>query len=312
MQIILLRHEKRNIDDATFDSPLTEDGKLTATTSLILELNKYNITHIYASPFTRCLETIEPFANSNGLKIRCDNGLYERVQSNSGFVESTYKRTVNDTFVNIVDLEYHSSKSLDSVRFNETVLDVQQRSKSFLNYILQAHSNNDILLIVTHLSVANAILNRNDDDFRLDMGNMECLSMNSKTDMPFDEWLKQASLQYQVSEDTHLKMQTSIKMLLNMVGKCSVNLVSVVCMLISSCITQLQYQRFCKWHVYITSTYTRVLRSPYFRRITSSIFTDLKTYANDCWKEMKNVNIKCNEKFGIIYKQEQDAYRVKN
>ena len=33
------------------------------------------ITQIYSSPFYRCLETVQPFAEKSGLEVRGDNGL---------------------------------------------------------------------------------------------------------------------------------------------------------------------------------------------------------------------------------------------
>ena len=312
MKIVILRHEKRHLNDATFDSVLTVDGNLSAETNVPLSLNQYNITHIYSSPFTRCLETIHTFANNTSLKVMCDNGLYERIQFTSGFLKSTYKRTARNLFSDIIHQSYKSVVSLDSIQFNETVLNVQQRSQSFLNHILRVHNDNDTILIVTHLSVANAMLNREDADKRLAMGNIECLSIPAISPLPFSEWIMQPSLQYNVSENTYLKGYSAIKMLLHISGKFITHFLSVLCMLISTCITRHQYKRFCKWHIYITSTYTRLICSSSFKRIHSTFLTEMKEYAKTGWSDFVDFKTKCNDKFGNVYEEEQDEYRNKN
>lgn len=64
--VILVRHAEKVSDEP--DSPLTEDGNRRAQDLLsVLEFSK--IDHIISSQFKRNIDTIKPFADSNGIAI---------------------------------------------------------------------------------------------------------------------------------------------------------------------------------------------------------------------------------------------------
>ena len=52
MKVILLRHEQRDIEDASFHSPLTDEGACAAAVGVCAQLKQYvDVSYIYTSPF---------------------------------------------------------------------------------------------------------------------------------------------------------------------------------------------------------------------------------------------------------------------
>ena len=71
MKIILLRHEERNFDIG-FNSNLTEIGVLNSY-NLVSKLIIEKIDIIFASPFIRVLQTIQPYCSSTDKKVNVEN-----------------------------------------------------------------------------------------------------------------------------------------------------------------------------------------------------------------------------------------------
>ena len=61
MRVFVVRHEKRDRRDATFLSPLLPEGKKDAAGNLVQRISEIRPTHIYASPFLRVLQTVQPY-----------------------------------------------------------------------------------------------------------------------------------------------------------------------------------------------------------------------------------------------------------
>lgn len=61
-----MRHEKRNRADATFLSPLLPEGVRDARGPLVNRIEEIRPTHIYASPFLRVLQTVQPYVSKVG------------------------------------------------------------------------------------------------------------------------------------------------------------------------------------------------------------------------------------------------------
>ena len=78
MKLYFLRHEKRDIGDARFYSPLLTDG-LRDANNLKPVLNKLNINLIFASPFKRVLQTIKPYCDMRNMKVNIEYSLYEQI-----------------------------------------------------------------------------------------------------------------------------------------------------------------------------------------------------------------------------------------
>jgi len=81
-KVFVLRHEKRDPTDPRFFTHLTEEGMMDAAKTVSDNLHDLGITKIYASPFLRVLQTVEPFARRKGLLVRVDYSLYEHPEPN--------------------------------------------------------------------------------------------------------------------------------------------------------------------------------------------------------------------------------------
>ena len=78
MSLYLLRHCER-YKSPEFHTHLTEYGRAEAE-RLVPELQKLDLDYIYASPFVRTLETIEPFSRFKNIPVRLENSIYECIR----------------------------------------------------------------------------------------------------------------------------------------------------------------------------------------------------------------------------------------
>jgi 2,3-bisphosphoglycerate-dependent phosphoglycerate mutase len=81
LDVLLIRHAEPiplgSGDVADDDRPLTEAGRAAAV-ELAMELDEYQITAVYSSPYARSLETVSPIAQRRGLEIQLLADLRER------------------------------------------------------------------------------------------------------------------------------------------------------------------------------------------------------------------------------------------
>ena len=192
MRLFLIRHEARTPNDPTFWSPLTPTGLRNALYQMAPELQTViQPTHIYTSPLLRCIQTVAPYCAVNRRKgvLRCDYGLFERVRGPpsplaSGANDDIHEREKHfdpNTFRTqrvtdcphyahlhpFVDTTYTSSCSPDAVAYGETAEDVGRRARAFVSHLRQVHPSahsNDRVVLVTHRSVINALLGREDEE----------------------------------------------------------------------------------------------------------------------------------------------------
>jgi len=81
LDVLLIRHAESvppgtpGVDDD--DRPLTDDGRQAAA-ELAYELEGYELTAMYSSPYARALETLEPLATIRGLEVHQLVDLRER------------------------------------------------------------------------------------------------------------------------------------------------------------------------------------------------------------------------------------------
>ena len=172
MKIYLLRHEKR-YDNHNFDTDLTQDGFNNAE-KLKLELDKLNIDEIYVSPYKRVIQTIEPYLNLSNNRsspkfINLEYGIYESLHNDKDFKNI---RGLNDNLYGLkyFNKDYTSLIDKDDLKIGETYVNIRERANKFINYLLQ-NNNNKNILVVCHLSVINAILNR-DERAEFEMGKL--------------------------------------------------------------------------------------------------------------------------------------------
>ena len=176
MKIYLLRHEKR-YDNPNFDTDLTQDGFNNAE-KLKLELEKLYIDEIYVSPYKRVIQTIEPYLNlpNNWSSPRTDQfinleyGIYESLHNDKDFKNI---RELNDNLYGFkyFNKNYTSLINKDDLQMGETYNDIKERANKFINYLIQNNNKNKNILVVCHLSVINAILNR-DERAKFEMGKL--------------------------------------------------------------------------------------------------------------------------------------------
>lgn len=155
MILYILRHEERDINNPLFFSPLTSTG-IQNSIHLVNKLDSINIHSIYASPFLRVLQTIYPYCKKHNVFVNVDNSLYESMddsQFNSINKNNTWKDLPNK-YKQIINSEYISMYG--NVKLHETFEEVCERVIPFIQLLKKQNKN---VLIVTHQTVCNAILN---------------------------------------------------------------------------------------------------------------------------------------------------------
>ena len=183
MRVLVLRHEKRNEHDPTFWSPLIEEGHINANDILVPRLNDHypDFTHIYTSAFVRCLQTIVPYCQQTNIetRLKIEHGLYERIVDDGGHDPINFRQTWSlehtpslnknqiDTYEMLnsyVDTTYTSWWPIERIYYGESVEAVQLRATSLLTHLQTIHNKDDVVLLVTHRSIVNAMLGKSDDN----------------------------------------------------------------------------------------------------------------------------------------------------
>ena len=160
MKIILLRHEQRD-SDPSFNIHLNNNG-MNNRKEILSSLKKHNIDIdvIISSPFLRCLDTVLPICDYFNINICVDYALSE-------FFDNTFKgdkipRNFNKNEIETYPFEstYISSLELSDFKENYDWESLQLRLSNLLTYIREKYSDKTIL-IVTHMTIINALLNLN-------------------------------------------------------------------------------------------------------------------------------------------------------
>lgn len=164
MKLFALRHFQR-YDDTSFYSSLTLEG-FTQSLAIVEKLVKLGITHVYASPFLRVMQSVYPFVNMSAakedmqmLRVRVEPMIGE-MRNNENFEPAhLFERGVNDIplkFFSIIDWSYNPMAQIFHVDKPEQFEDVVERTMQFMHSLSENHGDNDRVLIVTHSSVINA------------------------------------------------------------------------------------------------------------------------------------------------------------
>ena len=200
--LCLMRHEERDLRDPTFFSPLTLHGAARASHEVLntIDTTVNEVTQgsgrvkwIYVSPFLRCVQTAAPFARREGLALRRDFALYERVHAPESpdvrcFDSSDFRHDLPDDHElrALFDATYKSSVPIECAgAWNEDVDAIRTRATAFMTHLWALHcvdddasgtgTGDDIVLVITHLSVVNAMRGA-PDDAPLDMGGMHVMT----------------------------------------------------------------------------------------------------------------------------------------
>ncbi|CAD6575683.1 MAG: hypothetical protein ASARMPREDX12_007433 [Alectoria sarmentosa] len=150
------------------DPPLAAYGVRQAEQLAIalLAIRDPPITHVYSSPFYRCLETLQPFIEKSGLKVRGDNGIGEWYGLARFEHPSPASPSLLRTFFQSYDPEYKPSIVPSSS--GEDLRALHDRCAYALSYIISKADNEDAaslegygketsLLICTHAASMIAI-----------------------------------------------------------------------------------------------------------------------------------------------------------
>lgn len=169
MKIYLLRHEKR-FDNRNFNTDLTSEGMKNAD-NLVTLLEGLDLDHIFVSPYKRVIQTIEPYLKKTNKKVNPEYGIYESLHLDDSNVNI---RDINDDLYGYeyMNKDYKQYVSKKYLNHGESYLDIKNRSGKLIKNLISDNNfiNNNILL-VCHLSVINAILDRDEcSDF--DMGKL--------------------------------------------------------------------------------------------------------------------------------------------
>jgi len=158
MKIFILRHEDRT-QDASFFSPLTKTG-LENANKLIETIEKYNIIHIYSSPYIRALQTIYPYSKKTGRKIKLEYSLSE-INHPDLIAKNSYGVRLPEYMSELFnyDPSYTSQLQVENIKYPEAELDVEIRIKNFLKNVITQHGKfDDNIILVTHQVVCSTIL----------------------------------------------------------------------------------------------------------------------------------------------------------
>jgi 2,3-bisphosphoglycerate-dependent phosphoglycerate mutase len=145
--LYLIRHAQSHPTSRQHHSewPLSSLGKNQALKLGIL-LEKLAITHIFSSPFTRCIQTVKPFADKSIIPIVIENDLRERLIANT-----------------IINGFYHLwCKSWEDFDFAlpgcETSAQAQERFVKAVSKLADSNRGN-IIALCTHGNVMGLFLN---------------------------------------------------------------------------------------------------------------------------------------------------------
>lgn len=153
MKIYLMRHEQRS-NNKTHTGLLAPEGLLRSKSSTKSNLKDLGITHIYCSPFKRCLQTIGPYAEQHGLNINIDYRIHE-------VIKSSLFKNYNSQKIDEYTFRSYPVCSVQRMTINypETSKDIYTRTSNFMNNVIYKHKNtDDVVLICTHMGVIRHIL----------------------------------------------------------------------------------------------------------------------------------------------------------
>ena len=150
VHIYLLRHEQRAAD-ISYLSSLTPEGLSNSKTKVLNDLTKLPIDEIYCSPFLRCLQTIQPYCETNNRKVNVEWYLAESIPNNYDYTDPSVSNIINTNYRSY-DTSY---PQLAGSRFKFDQL--KERTHEFLKFLRLSHVQSDHILLVTHMPVINAI-----------------------------------------------------------------------------------------------------------------------------------------------------------
>ncbi len=160
MRIFIVRHgqTKWNLEKrAQYDKPvpLNKTGK-TQASILAQNFKNVHLTHIYASPTVRTMQTARIIAKFHRLKVIAGISFIER---NPGELVSLSETEIRQR---IPDLEQQRVKNGIDWRppgkGGETIRELQKRVNLAFKNLLKKHNKDDVILLVTHAATIKSIV----------------------------------------------------------------------------------------------------------------------------------------------------------
>lgn len=162
MKLYVLRHERRSPYEASFDTPLTEEGNRRAGEIVVGKLEQVDPTHVYSSPFLRVLQTIEPYMkkihkhNLDAPRAKVEYSLYEFPNPEPYPYVSFVPEEWLARFY--VDPDYQSFMTPEELK-EWGFVDLHRRTARFLKHLIEKHgATNDKILLASHRFVAHSLM----------------------------------------------------------------------------------------------------------------------------------------------------------
>ena len=149
LDVLLIRHAESlpygSVGVADDDRPLTDDGRLRAA-ELAIELEPYEVTAIYSSPYLRALQTVGPIARARGLEVQQLADLRERRLSPEPMQDwrATLERAWSDADF--------------AMPGGESGRDAQRRAVGILDLLRSRHPDGGRLVLGSHGNLIGLIL----------------------------------------------------------------------------------------------------------------------------------------------------------
>mmetsp|Transcript_11529 Transcript_11529/g.35253 ORF Transcript_11529/g.35253 Transcript_11529/m.35253 type:complete len:227 (+) Transcript_11529:89-769(+) len=155
-KVLIARHGERidHVDrswkksaELPHDPFLTERG-LSQAQSLAERLKDENISHIFVSPFLRCIETANKVAELLDLPLKVEHGACEYL--NRAWFEEMPKLHDRETLEKRFPRLDRTYKSYHSMSFPETVDDVRDRCSRTIDHLVRSYGQDGNILVVSH------------------------------------------------------------------------------------------------------------------------------------------------------------------
>jgi len=158
MKIFILRHEERD-SDHSFDAPLNSSG-LSRRHNLTNAINNLCINRVFSSPYKRTIQTVEPYLEMKNMKINLEYSLYESLTNDTN--DNNIRELDENIYShNRVNHNYYTFLKKRDLNYGETYEDIKIRMNNFIEHLCDTDEfKNDNILLVTHMTPINSILNR--------------------------------------------------------------------------------------------------------------------------------------------------------
>lgn len=160
MKLIILRHGEREPQYHHYTTSLTEKGKQQAKN--LANTLPYDIDQIYCSAFIRTVNTIAPYCEKYGKKIKIEYSFYQNCcmpdYKYNDYLCNNKNLLENLKIKNSIEKNYTSKILSSNINFNPTTVDINNRVFPFIYKLCKTYSKtNETILIVTHKTICNTI-----------------------------------------------------------------------------------------------------------------------------------------------------------